>query len=65
MPISPTVLASIHYIGLPVVGNPAYLSSLLLPFSPFDLGQRAAILPVAPMCHVLGYRDVILDPSLS
>ena len=55
MAIFPTVLASIHYIGPPVVGNPAYLSPFYCPF-PVGLGQRAALLHVAPRvpCRFLG-----------
>lgn len=48
MAIHPTLSAFIHYIGLPVTGNPAYLSTVLFPFSPsiLDDVQRYFTFPL-------------------
>jgi hypothetical protein len=52
MAISRTVVASIHYIGPPVVGDPAYLSSLLLPF-PRRSWTTRSVTSRCPLCAIL------------
>ena len=60
MPISPTVIASILYIGRLVVGNAAYLSTFYCLFA-FCLGQLAGYFSLPPKGRVLGSWGVILD----
>jgi len=61
MTISATDLASIHYIGLPVVATLLIYPPFYCPL-PSGLGQRATLLHVA-LCHVFGSWGVILDPA--